>query len=198
MSETSMTEYWLIWSKMEGIRIRTVQGWRRYTKRRLRPSGEWNAPDILESEVEAAIKKLPNNKATGYDELPVELLKTENQTLTKVRANCAIRFYRQASGQQIGWDQYLLQYQRYQAVVPLIVQNIAQLYSSATPARYYHHHHHHHHEARYRGLLRILLQCTQRRADEQFAEEQMGFRKKVGTRDQIFNIRILMEKPENL
>ena len=186
MSETSMTEYWLIWSKMEGIRIRTVQGWRRYTKRRLRPSGEWNAPDILESEVEAAIKKLPNNKATGYDELPVELLKTENQTLTKVRANCAIRFYRQASGQQIGWDQYLLQYQRYQAVVPLIVQNIAQLYSSATPARYY------------RGLLRILLQCTQRRADEQFAEEQMGFLKKVGTRDQIFNIRILMEKPENL
>ena len=31
-------------------------------------------------------------------------------------------------------------------------------------------------------------------AEEQFADEQMGFRKKVGPRDQIFNLRILMEK----
>ena len=31
-------------------------------------------------------------------------------------------------------------------------------------------------------------------AEEQIAEEQMGFRKKVGTRDQIFNIRMIMEK----
>ena len=43
-------------------------------------------------------------------------------------------------------------------------------------------------------LLRILLHRVQRTAEEQFAEVQMGFRKKVGTIDQIFNIRIIMEK----
>jgi len=43
-------------------------------------------------------------------------------------------------------------------------------------------------------LLRILLQRTEKVAEEQFAEEQMGFRKRVGTRDQIFNLRIIMEK----
>ena len=30
------------------------------------------------------------------------------------------------------------------------------------------------------------------------AEEQMSFRKKVGTRDQIFNIRMIMEKAREL
>ena len=38
------------------------------------------------------------------------------------------------------------------------------------------------------------LQRIQKTADEQFADEQMGFRRKVRTRDQVFNIRILMEK----
>lgn len=33
-----------------------------------------------------------------------------------------------------------------------------------------------------------------RSAEEQLAEEQMGFRQKVGTRDQMFSVRILMEK----
>lgn len=42
-------------------------------------------------------------------------------------------------------------------------------------------------------LLRVLLLRTQR-TTEQFAEEQIGFRKKGRTRDQIFNIRIIMEK----
>jgi len=43
-------------------------------------------------------------------------------------------------------------------------------------------------------LLRILLQRTEKVAEEQFAEEQIGFHKRVGTRDRIFNLRIIMEK----
>ncbi|CAH1274618.1 Hypp5348 [Branchiostoma lanceolatum] len=34
----------------------------------------------------------------------------------------------------------------------------------------------------------------ERVAEQEFAEEQMCFRKRVGTRDQIFNLRVLMEK----
>jgi len=43
-------------------------------------------------------------------------------------------------------------------------------------------------------LLRILLNRMQKTANEQIADVQMGFRKGVGTRDQIFNLRVIMEK----
>jgi len=43
-------------------------------------------------------------------------------------------------------------------------------------------------------LLRILLNRMQKVAEEHIADVQMGFRKGVGTRDQIFNLRIIMEK----
>ncbi|CAH1277625.1 Hypp9717 [Branchiostoma lanceolatum] len=41
-------------------------------------------PEILESEVEHAIKRLLKNKAAGVDDLPGELLKTDNPAITKV------------------------------------------------------------------------------------------------------------------
>ena len=41
-------------------------------------------PEILEAEVKEAIRRLPNNKAVGVDDLPVELLKTNNDMMTKV------------------------------------------------------------------------------------------------------------------
>jgi len=43
-------------------------------------------------------------------------------------------------------------------------------------------------------LLRILLNRIQKTANEQIADVQMGFRKAVGTRDQIFILRVIMEK----
>ena len=43
-------------------------------------------------------------------------------------------------------------------------------------------------------LLRILLNRMQNDANREINEVQMGFRKGVGTRDQIFNIRMLAEK----
>lgn len=39
---------------------------------------------ILESDVQEAIRRLPKNKAMGIDYPPVELLKTDNPTVTKV------------------------------------------------------------------------------------------------------------------
>jgi len=43
-------------------------------------------------------------------------------------------------------------------------------------------------------LLRILLNRMKFAAEEQIADIQMGFRQGVGTRDQIFKLRIIMEK----
>ncbi|CAH1274656.1 Hypp5354 [Branchiostoma lanceolatum] len=46
-------------------------------------TGDAPFPEILESEVEHAIKRLPKNKAAGVDDLPGELLKTDNPAITK-------------------------------------------------------------------------------------------------------------------
>jgi hypothetical protein len=43
-------------------------------------------------------------------------------------------------------------------------------------------------------MLRVLLGRMQQTADEELSDVQMGFRKGVGTRDQIFNLRIIIEK----
>jgi len=43
-------------------------------------------------------------------------------------------------------------------------------------------------------LLRILHNRMRNVTEEQIADVQMGFRKGVGTRDQIFNLRLLIEK----
>ena len=44
------------------------------------------------------------------------------------------------------------------------------------------------------GFAASLLSRMTKTAEEQIAEEQMGFKEKVGTRDQICNIRMIMEK----
>ncbi|CAH1239172.1 Hypp5746 [Branchiostoma lanceolatum] len=41
-------------------------------------------PEILESEVDEAIHRLPKNKAAGADDIPAELLKTGNPTTSKL------------------------------------------------------------------------------------------------------------------
>ena len=43
-------------------------------------------------------------------------------------------------------------------------------------------------------LLRILLKRMQSSAESEMAEVQMGFRAGRGTRDQILNLRLIMEK----
>ena len=45
-----------------------------------------------------------------------------------------------------------------------------------------------------KNLLRIQLKRMQNIAEGEFAEEQMCFLRKVGTTEQILNIRIIMEK----
>ena len=43
-------------------------------------------------------------------------------------------------------------------------------------------------------LLRVILERMQTKLDREIAQEQAGFRPKRGTRDQITNLRIILEK----
>ena len=127
---------------------------------------------ILESEVEEAIRKLPKSKAAGIDDLSAELLKKDNQQMTKIVCQLCNKILE--SGEwPTDWLRTIF------IPIPKIVRatecaehRIIALISHSSKV-----------------LLRILLSRMAKTA-----EEQMGFRKNVGTRDQIFNIRMIMEK----
>ena len=135
-----------------------------------------HGPVILESEVQEAIRRLPKNKAESYDDLPAELFKTNNQTMTQVMCKLCNKIL-ETGEWPTGWLRSAsIPIPKISRTIECVDYRIMALISHASKI-----------------LLRVLLQRTQKTAEEQFADVQMGFRK-VGTRNQIFNIRIIMKK----
>jgi hypothetical protein len=136
-----------------------------------------HCPEIMESEIQEAIRRLPKNKATGIDDLPAELLKTNNPMVTDVLCKLCNKILKTGEWPSDWMRSVFIPIPKVAGTTDCAEHRTIALISHTSKI-----------------LLRVLLQRTQNTAEEQFAEEQMGFRKKVGTRDQIFNIRIIMEK----
>ena len=132
---------------------------------------------ILESEVEEAIRKLPKSKAAGIDDLPAELLKTDNQQMIKIVCQLCNKILESGEWSTDWLRTIFIPIPKIVGTMECAEHRIIALISHSSKV-----------------LLRILLSRMAETAEEQIAEEQMGFRKKVGTRDQIFNIRMIMEK----
>ena len=121
--------------------------------------------------VEKVTQKLPKNKAAGSDDLSAELLKTDNQQTTKIVCQLCNKILE--SGE---WSADCLR----TVFIPIAkCPGTTEYAEHCTIALISH---------ISKVLLRILLSRMTLTAEEQITEEQMGFRKKVGTRDQIFNI----------
>ena len=73
------------------------------------------------------------NKATGGDEIPVELFQILKDDAVKVLHSYASRFGKLSSGHKTGKGQFSFQSQR--KVVPKTVQTTTQLHSSHTLAK---------------------------------------------------------------
>ena len=127
---------------------------------------------ILESEGEEAIRKLPKNKAAGIDDLPAELLKTDNQQMTKIVCQLCNKILESSEWPTDWLRTIFIPIPKTVGTIECAEHRIIALISHSSKA-----------------LLCILLSRMAKTA-----EEQTGFRKKVGTRDQIFNIRMIMEK----
>jgi len=134
-------------------------------------------PPILETEVAEAIRHLPKGKATGYDELPAELLKLESNILIKALTKlCNVIV--DTGDWPNDWKKAVF------VTIPK-VSGTTNCEDHRTIAFISH-------------TSKILLGTLHNRmrnvTEEQIADVQMGFRKGVGTRDQIFNLRLLIEK----
>ena len=115
------------------------------------------------------------NKASGGDRIPAELFQILKDDAVKCCTQYASKFGKLSSGHRTGKGQFSFQCQR--KAMQKNAQTTAQLHSSHTLVKY--------------------AQNTQRfqqYVNHELPDAQAGFRKGSGTRDQIANIRWIMEK----
>jgi exonuclease III len=134
-------------------------------------------PDILDSEVKFAMEQLANGKAPGHDGIPIECFKAIKEDAVKILTKFC---------QQIWKTQKWPQDWKTSIFIPIPKNGNAKDCSNYRTIALISH------------ASKIMLKIIQRRL-EPFLEREMpvtqaGFRKGRGTRDQIANLRWLMEK----
>ena len=87
-------------------------------------------PDILECEVKWALGSITVSKASGSDEIPVELLQIRKDDAVKVLHLICQQIWKVSSGHRAGKGQFSFQTQR--KVMPKNAQTTTQLPSSHT------------------------------------------------------------------
>ena len=132
---------------------------------------------IMKEEVEEAVRSLKESKSPGVDNVPAELLKHAGPELTKVLTTICQRIWETKEWPK-EWTQSL--------IIPLpkkgnlrLCENYRTISLISHPSKV---------------MLRVLLNRLKGKAEEILAEEQAGFRPKRSTMEQVFNLRLLVEK----
>ena len=131
----------------------------------------------MKSEVRKALREIAGNKATVVDELPIELIKAAGEAaITGLTALC----------QQIWESNEWPQEWRRSLVLPLPKKGDLRLCSNYRTIALIPH--------ASKIMLRIIQGRLATYIEREITEEQAGFRKGRGTRDQIANIRWILER----
>jgi hypothetical protein len=128
----------------------------------------------MKSEVRKALRGIPGNKATGVDELPIELIKAAGESaITALTTLC----------QQI-WKSSLWPQEWRSLFLPLLKKGDLRWCSNYRTI------------ALIPDASKIILRIIEGRLaayiEREISQEQAGFRKGRGTRDQIANIRWIL------
>ena len=134
-------------------------------------------PDILECEVKWALEGITTNKASGGDGIPVELFQILKDYAVKVFHSIC---------QQIWKTQQWLQDWKRSIFIPIPKKGNAKECSNYHTVALISH--------ASKVLLKILQARLQQYVNRELPAVQVGFRKGRGTRDQMANIRWIMEK----
>ena len=132
-------------------------------------------PDILECEVKWALESITTNKASGGDEIPVELFPMLKDDAVKVLHSICY---------QIGKTQQWPQDWKRSVFIPIPKKgNVKECLNYCTIALISH-----------ASKLKILQARRQQYVNRELPDVQADFRKGRGTRDQIANIYWIIEK----
>ena len=134
-------------------------------------------PDILECEVKWALESITTNKASGGDAIPVELLQILKDDAVKVLHSIC---------QQIWKTQRCPQDWKRSVFIPIPKEGNAKECSNYRTIVLISH--------ASKVMLKILQARLQQYMNRELPDVQAGFRKGRGTRDQIANIRWIIEK----
>ena len=134
-------------------------------------------PEILECEVKWALESITMSKARGGDEIPVELFQILRDDAVKVL---------QSICQQIWKTQQWLQDWKRSVFIPVPKKGNAKECSNYRTGGLISH--------ASKEVLKILQGRLQQYVNREYPDVQAGFRKGRGSRDQIANIRCIMEK----
>ncbi|PZC84096.1 hypothetical protein B5X24_HaOG205818 [Helicoverpa armigera] len=164
---------------------KVLERWRAYTEQLYRDDTQplirrWEShelePDILLAEVEHAISRLKNN-AVGTDQIPANLLKSLGSVGTKLLHNICLKVWR--TGQ---WPKDWVE----SIVIPLHKKGSTRQCSNYRTLSIISH--------ASKIMLRIISDRLSSYLDRQIPAEQSGFVAGRGTREQILNIRQIIEK----
>jgi len=136
-------------------------------------------PDILESEVKWALGSITTNKASGGDGVPVELFQILKDDAVKLRHSICQQIWKTAVATGLKRVSFILIPKKGNAKESSNYCTIA-LISHASKV-----------------MLKILQARLQQYENQELADVEAEFRKGRGTRDQIANIRWIIEKQEN-
>ena len=134
-------------------------------------------PDIMECEVKWALQSIITNKASGGDGVPVELFQILKDDAVKVLHSIC---------QQIWKTQQWPQDWKRSVLIPIPKKGNAKEFSNYCIIALI--------SYTSKVMLKILQARLQQYVNRELPDVQAGFRKGRGTRDQIANIRWIMEK----
>ena len=134
-------------------------------------------PDILDCEVKWALESITTNKASGGDGIPVEQFQILKDDAVKVLHSIC---------QQIWSTQQWPQHWKRSVFIPIPKKGNAKECSHYRTVALISH--------ASKLMLKILQARLQQYVNHELPDVQAGFRKGRGTRDQIANIRWIMEK----
>uniref|UniRef100_A0A4W2DAL6 RNA-directed DNA polymerase n=1 Tax=Bos indicus x Bos taurus TaxID=30522 RepID=A0A4W2DAL6_BOBOX len=134
-------------------------------------------PDILECENKWALESITTNKASGGDGIPVELLQILKDDAVKVLHSICQQIWKTQQWPQ-DWNRSVF--------IPIPKKGNAKECSNYCTTALISH--------ASKVMLKILQARLQQYGNHELPDVQAGFRKGRGTRDQIANIRWIMEK----
>ena len=134
-------------------------------------------PDILECEVKWALRSITMNKASGGDGIPVELFQILEDDAVKVLHSICQQIWKTLQWPQ-DWKRSVF--------IPIPKKGNAKECSNYCTIALISH--------ASKVIFKILQAALQQYVNRELSDVQAGFRKGRGTREQIANIRWIMEK----
>ena len=134
-------------------------------------------PPPLRSEVEKALKELPNGKSPGVDQIPAELIKASGEEGVSVMHRLCCRIWNSKQWPEDWRRAVLVTLSKKGDFLNCNNYRTISLISHASKL-----------------LLKIIGRWLEQKLEEGISDTQAGFRRGRGTRDQVFALKIVIQK----